>query len=53
MGLKRKGEFRQVAARIALTSGLTRKKVADDDGGQQQVGDNSGGRKEVAKFPNH
>jgi len=32
MGLKRTDEFRQVAVRIALTSGLTRKQVADDLG---------------------
>ena len=32
MGLKRTGEFRQDAVRIALTSGLTRKQVADDLG---------------------
>jgi transposase len=32
MGLKRKDEFRQDAVRIALTSGLTRKQVADDLG---------------------
>ena len=30
MGLKRTQEFRQDAVRIALTSGLTRKQVADD-----------------------
>ena len=30
MGLKRTDEFRQDAVRIALTSGLTRKQVADD-----------------------
>ncbi|WP_373029540.1 hypothetical protein [Sulfitobacter sp.] len=30
MGLKRTGEFRQDAVRIALTSGLRRKQVADD-----------------------
>lgn len=30
MGLKRTGEFRQDAVRIALTSGLTRMQVADD-----------------------
>ena len=29
MGLKRTNEFRQDAVRIALTSGLTRKQVAD------------------------
>ncbi|WP_377193732.1 hypothetical protein [Ruegeria meonggei] len=29
MGLKRTGEFRADAVRIALTSGLTRKQVAD------------------------
>ena len=29
MGLKRTDEFRQDAVRIALTSGLTRKQVAD------------------------
>ena len=32
MGLKRTDEFRQDAVRIALTSGLTRKQVADDVG---------------------
>ena len=32
MGLKRTDEFRQDAMRIALTSGLTRKQVADDLG---------------------
>jgi transposase len=32
MGLKRKVEFRQDAVRIALSSGLTRKQVADDLG---------------------
>lgn len=32
MGLKRTDEFRQNAVRIALTSGLTRKQVADDLG---------------------
>ncbi|PRY74640.1 transposase [Yoonia maritima] len=32
MGLKRTDEFRQDAERIALTSGLTRKQVADDLG---------------------
>ena len=32
MGLKRMDEFRQDAVRIALTSGLTRKQVADDLG---------------------
>ena len=32
MGLKRKGEFRADAVRIALTSGLTRKQVASDLG---------------------
>ena len=32
MGLKRTDEFRQDAVRIALTSGLTRKQVADDFG---------------------
>ena len=32
MGLKRTYEFRQDAVRIALTSGLTRKQVADDLG---------------------
>jgi transposase len=32
MGLKRTDEFRQDAVRIALTSGLTRKEVADDLG---------------------
>jgi transposase len=32
MGLQRTGEFRQDAVRIALTSGLTRKQVADDLG---------------------
>jgi len=32
MGLKRSNEFRQDAVRIALTSGLTRKQVADDLG---------------------
>ena len=30
MGLKRTDEFRRDAVRIALTSGLTRKQVADD-----------------------
>jgi hypothetical protein len=30
MGLKRTDEFQQDAVRIALTSGLTRKQVADD-----------------------
>ena len=32
MGLKRMDEFRKDAVRIALTSGLTRKQVADDLG---------------------
>ena len=32
MGLKRTDEFRQDAVRIALTSGLTRRRVADDLG---------------------
>ena len=32
MGLKRTDEFRQDAVRIALTSGLIRKQVADDLG---------------------
>ena len=32
MGLKRTDEFRQDAVHIALTSGLTRKQVADDLG---------------------
>ena len=32
MGLKRTDEFRQHAVRIALTSGLTHKQVADDLG---------------------
>jgi len=32
MGLKRTEEFRQDAVRIALTSGLTRKQLADDLG---------------------
>lgn len=32
MGQKRTDEFRQDAVRIALTSGLTRKQVADDLG---------------------
>ncbi len=32
MGLKRTDEFRQDAVRIAMTSGLTRKQVADDLG---------------------
>jgi transposase len=32
MGLKRTGEFRQDAVRIALTNGLTRKQVAHDLG---------------------
>ena len=32
MGLKRTDEFRQDAVRYALTSGLTRKQVADDLG---------------------
>ena len=32
MGLKRTDEFRQDAVRIALTSGVTRKQVADDLG---------------------
>ena len=32
MGLKRTKEFRQDAVRIALTSGLARKQVADDLG---------------------
>ena len=32
IGLKRTDEFRQDAVRIALTSGLTRKQVADDLG---------------------
>ena len=32
MGLKRTDEFRQDAVRIALTSGLTRKQIADDLG---------------------
>ena len=31
MGLKRTDEFRQDAVRIALTSGLTRKLVADEE----------------------
>jgi len=31
MGLKRTEEFRKDAGRIALTSGLTRKQVADDE----------------------
>ncbi len=35
MGLKRTDEFRQDAVRIALTSGLTRKQVADDLGVEQ------------------
>lgn len=30
MGLKRTDEFRKDAVRIALTSGLTRKQVADE-----------------------
>ena len=30
MGLKRTDEFRKDSVRIALTSGLTRKQVADD-----------------------
>jgi transposase len=32
MGLQRADEFRQDAVRIALTSGLTRKQVADNLG---------------------
>ncbi len=32
MGLKRTGEFRKDAVRIALTSGLTHRQVADDLG---------------------
>ena len=32
MGVKRTDEFRQDAVRIALTSGLTRRQVADDLG---------------------
>ena len=32
MGLKRTDKFRQDAVRIALTSGLTRRQVADDPG---------------------
>ena len=32
MGLKRTDEFRQDSVRIVLTSGLTRKRVADDLG---------------------
>jgi transposase len=32
MGLKRTDEFRKDPVRIALTSGLTRKQVADDLG---------------------
>ena len=32
MGLKRTDEFRKDAVRIALTSGLTRRQVADDLG---------------------
>jgi transposase len=32
MGLKRRGEFRKDAVRIALTSVLTRKQVTDDPG---------------------
>jgi transposase len=32
MGLKRTEEFRRDAVRIALTSGLTRKQIADDLG---------------------
>ena len=32
MGLKRTDEFRKDAVRITLTSGLTRKQVADDLG---------------------
>ena len=32
MGLIRTDEFRQDAVRVALTSGLTRKQVADDPG---------------------
>jgi transposase len=32
MGLKRTNEFRKDAVRVALTSGLTRKQVADDLG---------------------
>ena len=32
MGLKQTNEFRKDAVRIALTSGLTRKQVADDLG---------------------
>ena len=32
MRLKRAGEFRRDAVRIALTSGLTRKQVVDDVG---------------------
>ncbi len=32
VGLKQTDEFRQDAVRIALTSGLTRKQVADDLG---------------------
>ncbi len=32
MGLKRADEFRKDAARISVTSGLTRKQMADDLG---------------------
>ena len=39
MGLKRTEEFRQDAVRIALTSGLTRKQVADDLGVHCPAGD--------------
>ena len=39
MGLKRTDEFRQDAVRIALTSGLTRKQVADDLGVHCPAGD--------------
>ena len=39
VGLKRTDEFRQDAVRIALTSGLTRKQVADDLGVHCPAGD--------------
>jgi hypothetical protein len=39
MGPKRTDEFRKDAVRIALTSGLTRKQVADDLGVHCPAGD--------------
>ncbi len=41
MGLKRTDEFRRDAVRIALTSGLTRKQVADDLGVDAEQMDHS------------